>query len=51
MERLASAYGWKYKDVIARLEAKRKEKSAKYYNKKVSDDVFILLFIYYFLET
>ncbi len=34
MKRLSTEYGWKYEDVVARLEAKRKVKSAAYYAEK-----------------
>jgi large subunit ribosomal protein L13Ae len=34
IKRLSSEYGWKYQDVVARLEEKRKAKSAAYYQEK-----------------
>jgi large subunit ribosomal protein L13Ae len=34
IKRLSSEFGWKYEDVVARLEEKRKVKSKAYYEKK-----------------
>lgn len=34
LKRLSSEFGWKYEDVVSRLEEKRKVKSAAYYEKK-----------------
>ena len=34
LSKLSSAVGWKYEDVVAKLEAKRKVSSAEYYAKK-----------------
>ena len=34
LKRLSSEFGWKYNDVVARLEEKRKVKSKAYYEKK-----------------
>lgn len=34
LKRLSAEYGWKYQDVVARLEEKRKVKGLAYYNKK-----------------
>ncbi|KAL2915771.1 60S ribosomal protein L16A [Polyrhizophydium stewartii] len=34
LKRLSSEFGWKYNDVVARLEEKRKAKSSAYYEKK-----------------
>ena len=37
--RLSHEVGWKYQDVIATLEAKRKVKASRYYTKKKADNV------------
>lgn len=50
LERLSTAYGWKYKDIVAKLEAKRKEKSATYYKKKVDENVIFIHFFSYSLQ-
>lgn len=34
IKRISSEFGWKYEDVVARLEEKRKVKSKAYYEKK-----------------
>ncbi|KAJ3187089.1 60S ribosomal protein L16B [Gaertneriomyces sp. JEL0708] len=34
LKRISSEFGWKYQDVVARLEEKRKTKSKAYYEKK-----------------
>lgn len=34
IKRLSSEFGWKYEDVVSRLEEKRKVKSKAYYEKK-----------------
>jgi large subunit ribosomal protein L13Ae len=36
LKRLSSEFGWKYEDVVSRLEEKRKVKSKAYYEKKKS---------------